>query len=158
MPHLASRFWSKVNKHGPLMKGMSTRCWEWTASVRRDGYGQLNVEGKTLAAHRLSWFLKHGKWPQPCALHKCDYRRCVRPSHLFEGTKDENLEDMVKKGRSAHGENRPDAKLPDKSATSIRRKYKTGDYTQRQLADEYNIDQSWVSRIIQRKARRHAPC
>jgi len=161
MPCLEARFWSKVNKHGPLMPGMSTRCWEWTASTRRDGYGQLNAggkRGKILAAHRLSWFLKHGRWPHPCALHKCDYRRCVRPDHLFEGTKANNLADMASKGRSARGKSKPNTKLTIGKVLAIRHKYKTGGYTQSQLAGSYGIDPSSISRIVAGKNWSYLPC
>lgn len=33
-------------------------------------------------------------------LHKCDVRACVKPDHLFIGTKKDNTRDMMSKGRS----------------------------------------------------------
>lgn len=33
------------------------------------------------------------------ACHRCDIRACVRPSHLFEGTRLQNVQDMDGKGR-----------------------------------------------------------
>lgn len=37
-------------------------------------------------------------------LHKCDVRRCVRPDHLFEGTRADNNKDTSSKGRIRGGQ------------------------------------------------------
>jgi hypothetical protein len=46
----------------------------------------------------------------------------VRPSHLFEGTNDDNVQDKVSKGRQAvqRGEASPRAKLNDAKVIQIR--------------------------------------
>lgn len=101
MISLYDRFWEKVDKNGPVPAHRPELgpCWVWTAG-RSHGYGLIYVDrsGKT-RAHRVSFFLKHGRWPQPCGLHRCDNRLCVRPSHIFEGTKADNVRDMDAKGR-----------------------------------------------------------
>lgn len=33
------------------------------------------------------------------ACHTCDNKLCVRPSHIFIGTKSDNMQDMIRKGR-----------------------------------------------------------
>lgn len=92
MPSLSERFWSKVCQ--------SDACWEWTRSTNHAGYGQISGQGTVLLAHRLSWELHFGKIPSgQCVLHKCDNRLCVRPDHLFLGTRPENTQDMMSKGR-----------------------------------------------------------
>lgn len=38
-------------------------CWLWQTSLNDDGYGQVRLKGKfgkTVKAHRLSWFLFTG--------------------------------------------------------------------------------------------------
>lgn len=101
-----SRFWSNVDKNGPIATSLGTSCWVWTAA-KDHGYGITwssgrVVSGSTEKAHRVSWFIEHGEWPKLCILHKCDNRACVRPDHLFEGTYFDNVRDMISKGRDRH--------------------------------------------------------
>jgi hypothetical protein len=100
---LADRFWEKVNKDGPVVRTELGPCWLWTASAGiTTGYGRINL-GRTEGvetAHRVSWLLSVGPIPDgKHVLHRCDVRRCVRPSHLFLGTNDDNVADMNAKGR-----------------------------------------------------------
>lgn len=92
----ADRFWEKVQK--------GDGCWEWQAAFGANGYGKLKCCGRTMAAHRMSWVLANGEIPDGlCVLHKCDNRSCVRPEHLFLGTKKQNTADMWAKGRGSRG-------------------------------------------------------
>lgn len=102
-----ARFWDKVNKDGPVPQHMSHlgRCWEWTAFRDHRGYGRYAAsgdDGRRLfqSARRASWFIKHGEIPENYVCHKCDNPGCVRPSHLFVGTHQDNMADMRRKGRS----------------------------------------------------------
>jgi hypothetical protein len=102
---VGERFWSKVNKNGPIPahRPKLGRCWVWTGSLNDSGRGQVRFDGGiTKLAHRVAWFLTHGSFPKHQACHKCDNPPCVRPSHLFDGTQKENLDDMVTKGRSVN--------------------------------------------------------
>ena len=96
-PDWRTRYWSRVTK--------TSSCWNWTGSTINTGYGVLFVQGRLRTAHRLSWELHHGPIPEGlCVLHRCDNRTCVNPSHLFLGTKKQNTQDMLSKGRHGHGE------------------------------------------------------
>ncbi len=67
-------------------------CWEWTASVRRDGYGQFRLDGRVVSAHRVSYGLFVGPIPEGLTLdHLCRNRLCVRPDHLEPVTLCENI-------------------------------------------------------------------
>lgn len=91
---LEIRFWRAV-KHG-------VGCWEWKKSLR-NGYGVIGLgradEGIEYA-HRISYTICVGPIPDGlCVLHRCDNRMCVRPDHLFLGTRADNNHDMQSKGR-----------------------------------------------------------
>lgn len=97
---LSERFWEKVDKRGP------DECWEWTAYQETTGYGQIQIgrhgNKKATRAHRVSWELHNG--PIPAGLHichHCDNPPCVNPAHLFIGTHQDNMDDMLAKGRDS---------------------------------------------------------
>lgn len=80
-------------------------CWLWTGAPLSSGYGRIRVGGKTLRAHRVSYALYVGEIPDGlCVLHACDVRLCVRPDHLWIGTRADNVADMINKGRGATGD------------------------------------------------------
>jgi hypothetical protein len=97
IPPLSERFLKKVKK-------FQDGCWEWTGATNTKGYGQIRVGEKkgNALAHRVAWFLEYGKWPELHVLHRCDNSKCVRISHLFEGTQKDNMMDASIKGR-IHG-------------------------------------------------------
>lgn len=87
------RFWAKVDKSG--------ECWLWTGATR-NGYGHFRMPEGPVYAHRLSlsWALGRPLAPGMEACHRCDVSACVRPDHLFEGTRADNAKDMGRKRRS----------------------------------------------------------
>jgi hypothetical protein len=99
------RFWSKVDKDGPVPAHQPELgpCWVWRGSVHgKTGYGQLTVGGKYFSSHRFSLSLTIDAGVIPAGLnvcHHCDNKRCVNPGHLFIGTHKQNMQDMVAKGR-----------------------------------------------------------
>lgn len=98
-------FWSRVNKQN------ADECWLWTGFVDKGGYGKFKVGDyrvekiKSILAHRFSWELANGPIPRGksshdyCILHRCDTPACVNPKHLFLGSQEDNIRDMIKKGR-----------------------------------------------------------
>lgn len=89
---IEERFWSKVHRtHGG--------CWLWTGAVDDKGYGQFWA-GRTQKAHRQAWILSIGEIPIGLwVCHSCDTPSCVRPEHLWLGTREQNEDDARAKGR-----------------------------------------------------------
>lgn len=114
------RFFSKVKK--------MNYCWPWQGLIfKRTGYGIFQFCRKNLLAHRASWEIHNGQIPNGlCILHRCDNRPCVNPGHLFLGTRQDNMDDMVKKGRSLKGERHSMAKLKEQDVKSIRQMHSNG--------------------------------
>lgn len=82
----------------------SDSCWEWTAAVSQFGHGRVRFRGRDAMAHRVAYEIAKGPIPDRMFVcHHCDNPRCVRPSHLFIGTHDDNMRDMAEKGRSRTG-------------------------------------------------------
>lgn len=86
-PEWAARFWSKVNKDGPIPAHRPELgpCWLWTASVneRRGGYGQFSLNGRTRKAHQVSYELGVGPIPKGTEPdHLCRVHACVNWHHL----------------------------------------------------------------------------
>lgn len=93
------RFLSKIKKD---LSG----CWLWTGKINVEGYGNFWVskDKPYNLAHRISWLIHYGEIPNElCVLHKCDVRNCVKPKHLFLGDRNDNNQDMMRKGRFKHG-------------------------------------------------------
>jgi hypothetical protein len=147
-------------------------CWLWIASTKPNGYGQVRRRGRTLLAHRLAYELFVGPIPAGLSvLHRCDEPACVNPAHLFLGTHDDNMADMVAKGRQCrgarmsaalHGKARgrtrgtqkPNAKLTDERVRAIRAAYAAGE-TQTSIAARHSVRQSLISRVVRREAWSH---
>lgn len=134
------RFWSRVEK------AADDKCWLWTGRTEISGYGEISHKGKEEKAHRASWFLAYGAFPETCLLHSCDNRLCVNPAHLREGTRQDNAADMVARDRQAKGEQNGSSKLTGEQVRTIRRLYSEG-RSQKSLAREYGVDKNTIRDI-----------
>ena len=102
----AAEFWQRLDlcRHGMTCKKC---CWDMGTQG-----GTVFVEGVGIKASRLAFELAHGARLFPWRLgfvvcHRCDRGpMCCNPSHLFIGTPNDNMRDMLAKGRHGSKKNR----------------------------------------------------
>lgn len=101
---LAERFWDLVDKK------TENECWPWLGAHYKNGYGNFYVgtgkkDRRTVPAHKAAYFVANGEWLQPPleTRHTCDNRGCVNFNHLIKGSKKENMQDAVLRGRTSRG-------------------------------------------------------
>jgi len=150
-PSDVSRFWSKVNR-----TANPDECWEWIASCKPNGYGQIKWAGKAARyAHRVCYELECGPIPEGMEVcHRCDNPKCVNPAHLFLGSRRENVDDMISKGRMCIGESRVASKLTANVVLEMRGARRHGS-TYRAIAARYCISYYVAWAAINRKTWRH---
>lgn len=95
-------FWKKV------LKGDKRECWPWQGGRTDRGYGRVRIVGfPSRRAHRIAWALSHGGGIEPppdsLVLHRCHFRPCCNPAHLYLGDHNQNMEDRAQRTRRAKG-------------------------------------------------------
>jgi len=129
-------------------------CLIWPFPRHGDGYARLYHNGKVRIASRLMCELAHGQPPTPAdlfdAAHGCGRGAdgCVNPRHLRWATCSENNMDKHAHGTLLKGETSLRSKLSETDVLSIRARATS--VSQRRLAEEFDVDQSQISRIVRR--------
>ena len=82
-------------------------CWLWTVVACENTYGTtsgpIRIRTGEGVAHRASWVIFRGPIPDGLwVLHHCDERRCANPYHLYLGTRQDNVRDIVSRGRQGN--------------------------------------------------------
>ena len=84
-----------------------TGCIEWTGDKSSDGYARMSIGTRETATKvrmsrwTLGFFMGGVELPPEInACHVCDNPGCIAPDHVFPGTHQDNMDDMVAKGRS----------------------------------------------------------
>jgi len=158
-------FWSRVNK--------TDGCWLWTGATLR-GYGRRSGRRPPheRICHRYAWIITNGPIPDGIhVLHRCDNPSCVRPDHLFLGTHQDNVSDMIAKDRHSHGDrhwSRRDpervprgechykSRLSDAQTNEIRAAPRVRGM-QRKLAAKFGVSEALISLIVNGIVRRGVP-
>lgn len=144
---LTERFWRKVKKE-PGEDG----CWLWQGARDSHGYGILTIRGRNYMAHKISWeTANNAKVPRDYVLlHTCDVPLCLNPRHLTPGTQQSNVDDRVKKDRSAKGRRNGRARLTDKDIRKIRKLRGKG-WTELAIALLFRVGRSTISNVLKGK-------
>lgn len=90
-----------------------------------NGYPRVSVKGKMKKLHRVVYCEAKGiplsAIDGLLVRHTCDTPNCVEPTHLVLGTTNDNMQDKVKRGRQAKGEDFRSAKLDAEKVKYIRK-------------------------------------
>lgn len=127
----------------------SPGCWKFSNKGDRNGYPQIigSIAHRELGisrAHVLSYYLYKGEIPKGMFVcHTCDNPWCVNPSHLFLETPNDNVQDMMRKGRYKHPG--PINKISDEIRQEIM-KYK-GKLSCMKVGPMFGVSFSWVARL-----------
>jgi hypothetical protein len=139
-------------------KGLGTKaCWEWTGGKISTGYGMFHpLPKQSVLAHRYAYEQHRGPIPAgQFVLHHCDNRSCVNPRHLFCGTQQANVDDMINKGRDRKqgmvGAKNHRAKITE----AIARKIRASPATAKILAKRHGVSVSLIYAVKQRRLWAH---
>ncbi len=152
---LVSRFFEKVEV------GARHQCWNFTGQINYKGYGQFCVAlspGKDVMFVATHIALAIAGSPRPerkIALHHCDNRACVNPSHLYWGTDLDNARDrdMRQRGnwKGKSGATNSQSKLTEQQVREIRASPEGAVAT----AKKYGVCYASISNIRKRKTWTH---
>lgn len=141
-----------------VQKGSGPKaCWEWTGGKISTGYGMFHPRpGQSILAHRYAYEQYRGPIPPGLGIfHHCDNPPCVNPRHLFCGTQQANVDDMINKGRDYKrgitGAENHSAKLTEENVRKIR----ASPVAAKVIAKRYSVSASLIYAIKQRRLWAH---
>lgn len=147
----------------------NTGCWLWAGAYRGKYPAFGDYYGHRFAYEAFVGPIEDGH--DVC--HVCDMPMCVNPSHLFSGTRRDNIRDMIwkrrahwqldeernrrfgREGRKARGEDNGKAKLTDRDVVLIRRLSGLG-APNVVLAAAFEVSEPVISAVVRQKTWRHA--
>lgn len=142
---VAERFASKVDRRGP------DECWPWLPPSHKSGHGEFYVspERGKVPSHTFALELATGA---PCppgreGCHHCDNPPCCNPAHIYYGTRQDNVSDMISRGRIPRGTQKPQAKLTEDAVLAMRERFAGGE-SMGILSAEYGVSDGLVSAIV----------
>lgn len=131
-----------------MNKLMPNGCHEWQGARFYKKYGSFSFNGAQVKATRWLWERVNGPIPKDWVVrHKCDNPPCVNIDHLEIGTRKDNGNDMVVRGRSLKGERNFRAKLTEADVVEIKAELASGVPTYKEIALKYGVSHTLIRHI-----------
>ena len=110
----------RLSKNGKdiILEKLDNGCVICTSHCKdKNGYVRIIHKGKQERLHRIIYKMYYGEIPKEMVIrHKCDNPNCCNIEHLEIGTQQDNVNDMIERGRSNKG--KPNIKLRGTSNNS----------------------------------------
>jgi transcriptional regulator len=108
----------------------------------------IGISYDSYRATRVAYYLATNEDPgEYLIIHSCDNPNCCNPRHLSKGTTLDNIEDRVKKKRSANGESSGLTDLVLADVEEIRRLDREG-VRQGLIAEKFGVTSACISNIV----------
>ena len=136
-------FWEKVSR------GANSDCWPWRGFRKPSGHGLTTYKSEPIHASRKAYILTHGPISSKvCVLHRCDNAACCNPSHLYPGTRADNMIDRF--GNEAPEDRAPRGRPTVLDETQLEKLWKLRRHgaTLKECAAEFGVHIATVGRYI----------
>lgn len=123
-------------------------CFECTShTLNSGGYAEYWFNRNKYVMTRYIYTECFGEIPDDLMIrHKCDNPKCINPEHLELGTPQDNVNDMVERGRNAKGERNGSAKLSNSDVRQIK-DLLSKKYTCAEISRMYGVARTSISSI-----------
>jgi hypothetical protein len=131
-------------------------CFICTSHYLRgtNNYPTMTTNGLQESIHRHIYKECFGDIPEKNVVrHKCDNNLCINPFHLILGLQNDNIQDRVKRGRSAVGERSGRSKLTTENVSYIIKNPEN--LSTKDLAQLFNISTRHVTHVRSGKSWTH---
>jgi len=131
-------------------------CWGYK-KLKNEKYVRIEIgKRKVESLHRISYELHYGPIPKGMQInHKCHNPRCCRPSHLYLGTQQDNINDQIERGTFQKGSKHGNSILNEKQVAEIKVLLKEGKMLHREIAEKYSVDRTTITDIRRGKTWNH---
>lgn len=145
----------KISKNGKniILNKKENDCIECISHCKdKDGYTRIRYNGKHDRLFRVLYQKKYGNIPKGFVLrHLCNNPWCCNIEHLKLGNQKENMQDMIKCGRSRKGKTNPKIRGTKNSQNKLSKNQVKEIYltkkNNKELCEKFNISKQTIWRI-----------